>query len=43
MRPGCSGYGWMRACVYAFGGVLMLEYDTNKGELLSIGTREAFG
>ena len=42
MWPGCSGYGWMRACVNGFGGVLMFEYDT-KGVLLSIGTREAFG
>ena len=42
MWHGCSGYEWMRACVYELRGVLMFEYDT-KGVLLSIGTTEAFG
>ena len=32
MRPGCSGYGWMRTCVCTFGGVFTLEYDTEGGD-----------
>ena len=41
MWPGCGGYGWMRAGVYGFGGVLMFEYDV-KIILLRVGAREAF-
>ena len=33
----------MRACVYETDGVLMFEYDTEGGGVLSTGTKEAVG
>ena len=42
MWPDSSGYEWMQACVYGFGGVFKFEYDTIE-VILSIGTRDGFG
>lgn len=42
MSPGCIEDGWMRTCLYIFGGVMMFQYDT-KGVILSVVTREVYG